>query len=70
MDPTAAQYKNYNHLVDLSTEPLTYATIVVVIIALISIILRAWAQWGSERAWSSVLIAAMVRGFSKFAQRI
>lgn len=61
MDQTAATYKNSDHLVDLSTEPLAHATVVVVILALLGVILRAWAQWGTQRAWSSVLIIAMVR---------
>ena len=50
-----------DYLVNLSTDPLAYVTVIVVVIALISIVLRAWAQWGTERAWSAILVAAMVR---------
>lgn len=54
-----------DYLVNLSAEPLAYVTIIVVVIALVSIALRAWAQWGTERAWSAILVAAMVRNIHK-----
>lgn len=61
---------SFSHPIDLSTEPFAYVTIVFVVLALAGIVLRAYAQRKTERAWSPILMIAWVRNSGKHLKQI